>query len=460
MKDNFPWKKLRPNFDKTIKFSKKVLNVLKEHQILGHFFHYRETLPILGVDYKKVFENGRLGLNPDKYADFAPLHLLMYPAPSVIQYLKRTISKKELANYSPDLLNQLRDEAAKKIFFRRRNSEFEVIGTEGAQAGVAYTILSFINPKDEVVVTDPGYFFFIPTIKFAGGKPVKIILNRKNGFKVSFERLKEKITSRTKMIIICDPINPFGTVYEKKDLIKIAKLANKKNIMILNDITHNTYRIEPKVRQYPLSSLYKECPTKNVIATAGLSSGYGLAGLRLGFLAGHPDLISALILTKSIITRINTNILGQFAALQALRDVKYRKKIEQNLRKNYKLLEEIISSINGISVLVKPKYCYSACVDITRTGTSAQELTIALFKRRCAVYPPDGLGDTMMTDYLRVNFSTPYQKHFEWLKKALPEAIKEAKSGMHRSAVIEFFKKNNTSRGRKIIRKIMEISKG
>jgi len=93
-------------------------------------------------------------------------------------------------------------------------------------------------------------------------------------------------------------------------------------------------------------------------------------------------------------------------------------------------------------------------LDTSRIKASCQELTIALFKRKCAVYPSDGLGDEKATSYLRINFSTPYKKHFKWLSEALPEAIKEAETGRYRKAVISFFKSVGAKGTEKIIRDI------
>lgn len=74
------------------------------------------------------------------------------------------------------MITPLRDIVAEILFKRKRNREFEVIGTEGTQAVMAYAILTLINLKDEVIITDPGYFFFDPPIVIAGGRTKRIIL--------------------------------------------------------------------------------------------------------------------------------------------------------------------------------------------------------------------------------------------------------------------------------------------
>lgn len=443
------------NKQKILSLRAKVL--LKNHHLLGNFFHYRHAISILKWDYNKVFKDGRLDLDPEKWADFGALNFHLGPPKSAIQYLKDKINFRNITYYSPNLITPLRDMAANIVFKRSRSKDFEIIGTEGTQAAMAYAILTLINPGDEVIITDPGYFFFEPPIVMAGGKIERIILGKENDYRIDLEDLKKKISPKTKMVIVCDPINPFGTIQTKQELIEIVKIANRQNIIILNNITHGLHQIQSQIKHYPMSSL-ENINLKNVISVSGLSHGYGMAGMRIGFLAGHPKLLRPILLTKSAITRININLLAQYAALVALQDRQYLKRCDVILRKNFSILKEIIRGMPNLSLIIEPSYGFSACIDTSKIKASCQELTVALLKRRCAVYPSDGLGDTGAISYIRINFSTPYRKHFIWLKHAFPEAIKEAEAGKYRKAVIDFFKTVNTDRSRKIIKEINIIN--
>jgi len=430
--------------------------LLRNPHLLGNFFHYRYAISILGWDYDKVFKNGRLDLDPNKWADFGALNFHIGPPKSVIRYLKERIISKNITYYPPDLITPLRDIVAKQIFKRSRSKEFDVIGTEGTQAAMAYAILTLINPGDEVIITDPGYFFFEPPIIMAGGKTKRIILCKENNYRIDPDNLKKEISRKTRMIIVCDPINPFGTVQTKEELIEIIKIANTHNIIILNNITHGFHRIKPEIKHYPMTSL-KNINLKNVVAISGLSHGYGMAGLRIGFLAGHQELLRPILLTKSAITRININLLAQYAALAALQDRQYLKKCDVILRENFSILKGIIREIPNLSLIIEPGYGFSAVIDTSKIMASSQEITVALLKRRCAVYPSDGFGDIHATSYIRINFSTPYKKHFYWLREALPSAIHEAETRKYRKAVINFFKSVGTKRAKKIIRDINMI---
>jgi aspartate/methionine/tyrosine aminotransferase len=151
------------------------------------------------------------------------------------------------------------------------------------------------------------------------------------------------------------------------------------------------------------------------------------------------------------------NMPMQYAALAALNDRGYLRRSAVFLKKNFQTLKDILKSIPALNFVIEPEYGFFACVDTSRVKASCQELTVALLKRKCAVYPSDGLGETDPISYLRLNFSTPHRKHFLWLKKALPEAIKEAETGIYRKVVCEFFESVGTKRSKRIVRQIKAI---
>jgi aspartate/methionine/tyrosine aminotransferase len=157
------------------------------------------------------------------------------------------------------------------------------------------------------------------------------------------------------------------------------------------------------------------------------------------------------------LTRLNTNLISQYGALAALKDEDYIKKSEGIIRRNYSHIKETIGQIKGLSIPVEPKYGFSMVIDVSHTGTTAQELTVALFKRRVAVYPGDGMGNIGATEYIRLNISRPDLRAFKYLRNVLPPAIEEARSGIYRKGVIGFFKEKKTERAERIIQKMKEI---
>lgn len=437
--------------------SDRIRSVLESPHGMWNYMTYRDAIKILDLDISEIYPQGRVDLDPAKWADFGWMTCYAGPPDSAISAMKENTNKANVNPYSPDLLNPLRDACARK-FGRERGSDFEVIGVEGSQAGISYALQTVVNPGEEVIITDPGYFHFESSILMAGGVPVRIPLGPENGFRMKPEDVKAHISPKTRVIIVCDPLNPFGTVQTKAELIEIIELTKRKDILVINDITHDTQRINPDSRHYCMSSLNRETDVDNVISTFSVSHGYGMAGVRIGFLGGHTELIRACLITKTSLTRLNTNLIAQYGALAALNDKNYVKRSEDLIRRNYSHIKSIVDKTEGITIPVEPKYGFSMVIDVSGTGVTSQELTVALFKHNIAVYPGDGLGNIGATSNIRLNISRPDTWAFEHLEKSLPLAIEDAKSGIYRESIIRFFEERNTERARTILKEIKRSS--
>jgi aspartate/methionine/tyrosine aminotransferase len=433
--------------------SDRVRTVLADSQATGNYMTYREAIAILGWDPADIYRDGRIALDLDEWADLGWLAAHIGPPQSALAAMREATSPENVGPYSPDLLEELRDLAAAKLG-RQRSDEFEVMGTEGAQAGIAYALQTLVNPGDEVVITDPGYFHFVPAVELAGGVPVRIPLDEHNGYRLQPEELVRHLSARTKVVMACDPVNPYGTVQTEAELIGIIDVAREAGAFVIDDVTHHSHRIDPTANHISMPALHERTDTTNVLATFGLSHGYGMAGVRVGFLAGHPAVIRAALAVKIGLTRLNTNLVAQYGAIAALKDEEYLRRSEELYRRNLAHVVETVDMMDGLRIPVMPQYGYSLVIDVRGAGITAQELTVSMFKRRVAIYPGDGLGDVRATDYIRINFSQPQLWAFERFREALPEAIEEARSGLYRDKIIAFFERSDTDRGRRIIERL------
>jgi len=433
--------------------SDRIKSVIESPHGMWNYMTYRDAIKILGLDIADIYKDGRVDLDTSTWADFGWMTCYAGPPKSAIDAMIENTTESNINPYSPDLINPLRDACALK-FGRERSQDFEVIGVEGSQAGISYTLQTVINPGDEVIITDPGYFHFESSILMSGGVPVRIPLSFENGFRMHPDDVRAYITPKTKVIIVCDPLNPYGTVQTKEELLEIIEIARSHDIIVINDITHDTQRIDPESQHYCMSSLYNETNVDNVISTFSVSHGYGMAGVRIGFLGGHTEIIRACLITKTSLTRLNTNLVAQYGALAALKDKDYVRRSESLIRRNYGLIKKIIDETKGVTIPVEPKYGFSMIMDVSGTGVSAQELTVALFKHNVAVYPGDGLGNIGATTNIRLNISRPDMWAFEHFETCLPLAISEASSGIYRDSIIKFFEDRNTERAQSIVKEI------
>ncbi len=440
--------------------SGKLDSVTRSPHGMWNYMTYRDAISILGMDPSRIYTDGRIDLDPQKWADFGWMLCHCGPPRSAVREMKKRTLPSNVSPYSPDLINPLRDLCAESVFRRKRGGDFEVIGTEGAQAGISYVLSSFTDPGDEVIITDPGYFHFESAILMAGGVPVKTTLDARNGFRLDPLEIEKLLSERTKIIIVCDPVNPFGTVQKKEELLSLIETARDNDIIIINDITHNTHRIDPRSEHFPMSSLRGDTNTDNVVSVYSVSHGYGMAAVRIGFLAGHPDIMKACLTAKVSMTRLNTNLIAQYGALAALKDERYVAETEEIIRRNYRFIKDVVSRTRGVEIPVEPSYGFSMVIDVSGAGVTAQELTVALFKRNIAVYPGDGLGDSGATDYVRLNFSHSHQRALKRFEDSLGEAVEEARTGIYTESVIRFFEQKQNERAGWILRELKNRAKG
>ena len=137
-----------------------------------------------------------------------------------------------------------------------------------------------------------------------------------------------------------------------------------------------------------------------------------------------------------------------------MQDHAYVEKSTETIRRNYKHIEETVAMTEGVTIPVKPQYGFCMIIDVSGSGVSAQEVATALLKYKIGVITGDGLGDAGDIEYIRLNYSHPDIRCFELFREALPKAIADAKTGMYRQGVIDFFEKIGSERGKDIIKRI------
>ncbi|MDD3537713.1 MAG: pyridoxal phosphate-dependent aminotransferase [Eubacteriales bacterium] len=436
----------------SIFLSDKAKKLLHHPQGMGNYFTFKSAVDILGLNWDELLPNGVYNVTGEGYYDMGYMANHIGPPESALKAMKEHCTLEELRVYPPDCMPELKALVAEQKFGRKLGDDFTVLGMEGAQGGIGYTYMTFLNPGDEVITTDPAYFHFVPGAEINGATIKAIKLGPHNGFKLDPKEIEAAITPKTKMIVVCDPINPFGVVATKDELLSIAEIARRNNVLIFNNVTHNTHQTDPNANHITMASLHTpKTPMDHVISVSGTSKGYGLPALRVGFMAGHPALIRGAFLLKMETTKIHINYPGQYAALAAMKDHDYVEKSTEIIRRNYKHIEETVHATEGVTIPVKPQYGFCMIIDVSGTGVSAQEISCALLKYKIATITGDGLGNVGATEYLRLNYSHPDIKCVETFREALPKAVADAKTGMYRQAVIDFFEKTGTERGKQII---------
>ena len=435
-----------------VRLSERLRRIQASHHAMWNYVTYRDAIALIGLDPAEIYPEGSTRLDPVEWADLGWLTCFCGPPASAIDAMRAAVTAESLNQYTPDLIEPLRDAAA-SAFGRPRDSGFEVVGTEGTQAAVALALMATVDPGDEVIVSDPGYFHIPSAALVAGGVPVAVPIGPSSGFRLDPDEVARAVTSRTRAICLVDPLNPYGTVQTRDELTAFAELADRHSLLLIHDVTHAPIALEPDAGFASLPALEL---TDRAVAAMSVSHCYGMAGARIGFLGGPPGFVRGCLQLKAALTRLNTNLISQQGALAALTDDSYLAGAEATIRANLEHLGRTLDAIPGMRLVVRPRRGLACAVDVSGTGASAQELMVALFARRVAVYPGDGLGDTGAESTIRINLSRPDPWAMEHLRSVLGDAVDEAASGRWREPVVSLLDRKGTDRAARLARQIGE----
>lgn len=283
----------------------------------------------------------------------------------------------------------------------------QILPVDSAAYGIFLVCKTFLELNDEAIIFDPVDFLFQYSIEKNGGKPVRFSIPSGTE-KVDFSKLEELITPRTKLICLCNPLNPTGKVFKKEELKELGEIAVKHNIIILSDEIWSDIVFSPNVFT-SIGSISNQI-SNQVVTINGFSKSYGLAGLRIGLIASSNcelfDKIFANSLHESTVHGANS--IGQIAAVAALNSAQdWLAEFVSHLQNMRNLLTNRINSISGLKTLA-PEGCYVSFVDVSDTGMTSEEFHKRMFeKAKVAVVP--GLSKWFgpgAEGYIRISFAT------------------------------------------------------
>lgn len=182
--------------------------------------------------------------------------------------------------------------------------------TVGASQALYISLQALVNKGDEVLIPDPGFLSYDAFVKLAEGKMVPITLKEENEFQMTAEDVLDKITNKTKAIIMNSPANPTGAVMQKEDIKAIAQIAEDHNIYLISDEVYEKILYEGK--HYSPGS-YSE----NVITINAFSKTYAMTGFRIGYISASPEITEELLKVHQYNVAC-TSSLSQIAGLEAL----------------------------------------------------------------------------------------------------------------------------------------------
>jgi len=285
---------------------------------------------------------------------------------------------------------ELRQELAKYLehyYGVSYQPEREILVTVGVSEGLDLAVRAILNPGDEVIIPDPWYVSYPPCVILAGGTPVFVPVNKQNNFALKAEDVEPLINKQTKAILIGYPSNPTGAVMSREELVKIAKLAQKYNLLVISDeiyarlvygVEHTCFASLPGVKE-------------QTILLGGFSKAFAMTGWRIGYIAANEQLIEAMLKIHQY-TMLCAPTMSQMAAIEALRSA------EDDVAKMVKEYDRrrrfIVKKLNEIGLpCFEPKGAFYAFPSIEATGMSSEEFAERLLmEERVAVVPGSAFG--------------------------------------------------------------------
>jgi aminotransferase len=286
------------------------------------------------------------------------------------------------------------------LYNLRYDPETELLVTVGVSEALLLALLATLEPGDEVIVPEPCFVAYQPTVVFAGGKAISVPTFVDQDFQVTVDELEKARTPRTKAVLLGYPNNPTGAVLERSRLVEIAEWAEKHDLLVVADeiydrlvygIEHTCFASLPDMRE-------------RTILLGGFSKSYAMTGWRIGYAAAPPALLAAMRKVHQYII-MSAPTAGQEAAIEAL---KTGEPYVEAMRQEYdRRRRTIVDGFNRLGLsCFEPRGAFYAFPSIKETGLSDEEFCERLLtEERVAVVPGTAFGKSG-AGHVRASYAT------------------------------------------------------
>ena len=262
--------------------------------------------------------------------------------------------------------------------------EKELLVTVGVSEALHCAMLATIDPGDEVIVPEPSFVAYKPSVVFAGGTAVVVETRVEENFQVTGDAIERAVTPRTKGILIGYPNNPTGAVMSRERLLQVARVAEKHNLLVFSDEIYD--RLVYGVEHVCFASLPARSVRDRTILLGGFSKDYAMTGWRVGYVAANPEIAAAIRKVHQYII-MSAPTMGQVAALEGL--LHADADVQEMVRSYDQRRQVIVAGFNQIGLpTFEPRGAFYAFPDIRRAGLSSEEFCEKLLMEEHVVIVP------------------------------------------------------------------------
>lgn len=309
---------------------------------------------------------------------------------------------------------ELRQELARNLAARcgvEYDPDRELLITVGVSEGLDLAMRAVLNPRDEVISPEPTYVSYESCTVLAEGVFVPVSTVVENQFRVKAADIEERVTSRTKAILLGYPNNPTGAVMERADLEEIADVARRHDLLVISDEIYDQLVYGIKHTCFASLPGMKE----RTIFLGGFSKAYAMTGWRIGYAAAPAEIIEAMTKIHQY-TIMCVPIMAQMAAIEALKsgEAAVREMVADYDRRR----RVMVKGLNAIGLsCFEPKGAFYAFPSIRVTGLSSQDFAEKLLvEERVAVVPGSAFGPSG-EGYIRCCYATALDDIREALRR-------------------------------------------
>lgn len=328
--------------------------------------------------------------------------------PGVVEAAHGALLKGETKYCDSRGLPALRDALVKKLAVEngiRVAGRNNVLVTHGAVHAIGMAIRAVLNRGDECIICEPYWRAYQSNVILAGGVPVIVPTRRETGFQLEADRVLERITPRTKAIIINTPNNPSGAVYHRAELRRLAAGASERGVYVISDEVYESL-VFGAAHHFSVAS--DPAAFDRTISVFSFSKTHAMTGWRVGYVAATAPFIDEMLkLSQFSVTSLSP--FNQLAALAALTRADARD-YAGTMRAEYgKRRERIVAAIQGTwleQAVTVPSGAFYALIDTSRFKLPSLQLAQRLVDSASVAFTPGIAFGDAMDGYLRMCFAT------------------------------------------------------
>ena len=280
----------------------------------------------------------------------------------------------------------------------------QILVTVGVSEALDIALRAVVNPGDEVIFHEPCYVSYSPSVVLAHGVPVSVACKAEHGFAVTAEAIEAAITPRSKVLMLNFPTNPTGGTMTRTDLLKIAEVVLRHNLLVITDEIYSELTFEGQ--HVSIASL--PGMRERTIFLHGFSKAYAMTGFRIGYACGPVELIEAMMKVHQY-SMLCASIISQEAAVEALN---HGENDTVEMRDQYKVRRNfIVAALNQMGLKCHmPRGSFYAFPNIESSGLNSKEFATRLLKEEKVACVPGSAFGECGEGFLRCCFATSLEQ--------------------------------------------------